>query len=477
MSTLKLSLLSGLCAAFVCVGFSYPAAAEQQYGPLKIEAGFKSQITTIDNADLKTGSDEFQDSESLEARLRATLSLSDDVTAMGEARGVKNYGGPGIDIDTGESLGQKDFLEMRQLWVQARSIMGYVPVSAKLGRQRFSESAGTWWNRDFDAVRVSYNTTLLNGFIAVGQNLAAYRTTGDDYQRSDEDIFRAMGETSWQWKYGHFLESRFMYMDDHSGLNPLGTLLPTDDRDTLDSNLFWSGLRARGEVTAFPNAEKASYRVDLMGVTGDEKIESTVAGPTGFRSVSGYGKRDVDGWAIDSLLYVPLPVSAKPELTLGYAFGSGDDNPADDKDHGFRQTGLDSNSSRSGLSAGSVYNFGSVLRPDISNIHILTAGVIVPVFKATDISGIYHYYRLDKKAASLSTGGISAPLNNEDHDLGHGVDILINTNLSQEFGFDASVVGPVTMKTSIGAFRSGAAYGAAEGEWSSRGYMELQIKF
>lgn len=479
MSQIKSSLLSSACAVLLLVSVSTMAHAEQLYGPVTIEGALKAQTTVIENNDLGTDAvNNLQDSQSLEARVRATWKISDYITAMGEVRGVKNYGdGGGIDQDTGEVLGAEDFVELRQYWVQFTSLLGQVPLSAKIGRQRFNESSGIWWNRDFDAVRLSYNTTLLNNFVAIGQNMGGYRTTKDDFRNSDEDLFRVLGETSWQWRYAHFLEARFAYLNDMSGRNNIGSLFGENNRDTTDSDLMWAGVRARGEFAGFVSSRKADYRFDLMGLRGDENIETTAAAAGGLRSVTGNSERDVSGWAFDSLIQVPLPIMAEPELIVGYAFGSGDDDSANSDDHTFRQTGLDSNSGRLGLSTTTINNFGSVLRPDLSNIHILTAGLSVPMFTATDLTGLYHYYRLDEQATSLLTSGITATLNNSSRDLGHGMDLIFSSNLTDEFGLDTGAVGPLIFKTTLGAFRAGDAYGAADDEWSSRGYVELQIRF
>lgn len=476
MNSFKSYLLSGMCAAMVL--WSAPALAGQTYGPLTLDGAIKAQMTLLENNDLGTANARYQNSQIVEGRLRATLKITDDVTAMTEARAVKNFGdGGGIDQDTGELLGRDDFAELRQYWVSFSSLFGYVPLSAKLGRQRFSEPVGLWWNRDFDAVRLSYNTTLLNSFIAAGQNMGGYRTTKDDFRNDDEDLLRVMGETSWQWRYGHFIEGRFSYLNDHSGRNAAGSLFDANNRDSSDARLAWAGIRSHGLLRGYAALDGIAYRLDLMGVAGTEDTESTAAAPGGMRSVTGYSERDVRGWAFDSSLRVPLPTALKADFIAGYAFGSGDDNPNSGTDNAFRQTGLDSNSSRLGFSNAAVHNFGSVLRPDLSNIHILTAGLSAPLFTASDITGIYHYYHLDEKATGLLTSGIRAPLNNRDRELGHGLDLVLSSNLTDEFGLDTGAVGPLTFKATAGAFRAGDAYGAADDEWSSRGYIEFQLRF
>ena len=227
---------------------------------------------------------------------------------------------------------------------------------------------------------------IFSGMLAIGENLTEYRSSGDAFNRDDEDLFRVLGQTSWQYALGHFLEARFAYQEDHSGMKGTGSLVSSNDRDEEDGDLLWLGVRTKGNVynDILSEDKPISYRADLMYLTGDEDVQSTTSGPNdAVRTVTGVSNNDVSGWGVDLGLEVPLPVYQEPVLILGYAFGSGDENSADNDNDAFRQTGLDGNTSKFGVSSGSMYNYGSVLRPDLSNIHITTLGLGVPLFKAS----------------------------------------------------------------------------------------------
>lgn len=471
----KCAAFSGLYILLLCTVCPVGAQAEDSSSlPVKVTGELKGQYTFENDTDLETANEGSTDSELIEAKVKVTGDITDNLSFLTEARGVKNYGeGGSIDPDTGEAAGRDDFLELRQYWLEYKGIASK-PLSFRLGRQRIAEQRSLWWNRDLDAARLIYDATLFKGFLAIGQNLTEYRTGVGAFNEDDEDIFRILGETSWQYAAGHFLETRIAYHNDHSEMEGVGDLIAADDRDENDATLYWAGLRLKGSCE---DGSKGGYRADFLVVQGDEDAQSSTTGPGSARTVTAITDRDVFGWAVDLGVDVPLPVSYSPVLMLGYAYGSGDDDLTDNDDTNFRQTGLDGNTSRQGGASGSSYNYGSVLRPDLANIHIATLGLTVPVFKFSDVSAMYHYYRLAEEATSLSTSGISADLNGSDTELGHGFDVMLNMNVSKELDLKPGIIDQIGFRTTLGAFQAGEAYGTAEDETAFRGQMELKFKF
>lgn len=457
-----------------------PAQAEPEW--LTVKGYLKSQHILEDDTDLETQGFNKRTSQSYQVGLSANIELAEDIHAYAEGRAVKNLGsGGGEDPETGEANGVRDYAEFRQGWIEFSELGGVVPLSLKAGRQRIREDYSLWWNRDTDAVTLNYDSTLLNGFFGVAQNLAAYRTTGEDFSEDDEDILRVMAEGSWQYAYGHFAEARFMAGHDYSGMEDIGTLVRANNRDTSDARLFWSGVRLRGGFENWPMqgmTRPLSYRLDLMSVAGQDELQSSAASASpAFRTVTGSSERDVLGWAIDASVDVPLPVPADPLLTLGFAWGSGDDDTTDGDDGAFRETGLDSNYSKLGLSSGTLHNYGSVLRPDLSNLLVATAGIGVPLLNASDISFFYHRYWLDEKSGPLTASGIDAPLSGTDSDLGQAVDVLFDLNVSKELGLQGRGLDKIALKTTAGAFFPGDAYNPNDDETALRGIVELKIGF
>lgn len=505
MAFLKNKLVYGSCLA-VCLVMAQPvttyasdakadvkavekiekkSSKKAEKPPVKLTTDIRTQFTSENDMDLGDDSEGGSDSQLLELKSKLEA-RSGNLSGLIEARVVENYGdGGSFDVETGETTSAEDFAELRQYWAAYDNLFGQEGLSIKAGRQRIREDYGFWWNRDQDALRLDYEAAGVQGFFGVGQNLGEYRSSGDAFNQDDQDILRVFAEVSKEYVPSHFIEGRFMYQDDHSGIERNGTLVKADDFDGSDADLVWMGLRLHGSYAGVEaeDAKKKSkkitaptYRVDLAAVTGEEDDLSSSVGPGVFRTVTGHTSQDVFGWAVDAGVDVPVPVVLSPVLHLGYAYGSGDDNSSDGDDDAFRQTGLDGNSSRLGGFSASLNNYGSVLRPDLSNLHIATIGATVPLTEATELAGYYRYYRLAEEDGGL-TASVTAGRNGEDTDLGQGFDLILNMNVAEQFSIEQNALDRINFRTTLGAFTAGDAYGDNEGDTALRGQVDFGIRF
>jgi alginate production protein len=473
--------VSAICLTCLAV----PALAQEpvQTGgwqdKIKTDIRVTLQYITEENKDLGTANDEMADSFSQQIQLMTGVDFNEDLFGFFHGRALNIDGETGFEDETGQSVGaDQSFFELRELYLQKKNLAGIVPLSLQVGRQRVREPRALWWNSDNDLVRLNYNSTLLNNFIAVGENLSSYRSNTDsDFREDDENRFRVLGESSWQYKYNHFLEGRFLYEDDHSGLEDTGSIVPANNRDNEDQNLFWAGVRAAGEFREpLPAAAKIKYRADIIGVAGEEDILNTASAGTDARLVTGSTNRDVLGWGLDAAATVDPFQEGGFVFSLGYAFGSGDDGSSG-TDNAFRQTDMQGNSSRVGLERQQQKNYGEVLRPELSNIHVLSAGAGYPISEATDVSLTYFYYRLDEEETSLRSSGISAPLNGNDKSLGQGLDFALNMNVGEEFGINAPYADRTDFRFVAGTFFPGDAYDPSNDNAALRLFTELRFKF
>lgn len=435
------------------------------------------QHNAFESSDLGTSDKDLQDSISVQPRVKIKGDLSDTLKTYADIRAVLIEGNSGAQDDTGQIVFNKDFLEVRQLWLKRESVFGHGPLGFQIGRQRLKESRTNWWNRDIDSARMLYNSTLFKGFLGVGQNLSSYRTSDGDFMEDDEDRLRVFAEGSWQWKYNHYFDIRGLYEHDYSGIEEAGEQIRTDDQDRYDADLVWVGTRFKG--TFKPKGIKTlSYNMDGMMVAGREDTLTTGPGSTDeFRTVTSVTGRDVLGWALDADVDIALDHDLSPTVTFGYAYGSGDPDSSDGKDKAFRQTGLHGNATRLGASTGALRNFGDVLQPELSNLHVLTAGAGMLVGTFSDLNLFYHYYHLDEPAAALRHSSIAADLNGRDRSLGHGADLIFNTDLSKQFGLQTRGLDNMRFKFLLSGFRAGEAYGDAEHETAFRLFSELQVRF
>lgn len=446
---------------------------------LDIDARATFQYISEENRDLGTGGDDREDSLSEQLQVMVGADVTDELFGFIHGRALNVDGETGFDDDTGTAVPlDQSFFELREAYLKKNELFGIVPMSLQVGRQRVRESRALWWNSDNDLVRLNYDSTLFSGFLAAGENFSSYRTgSGRELQQDDQGRFRTLGESSWQYSYNHFLEGRFLYEDDHSGLEAPGRIVAAADRDNQDQQVLWAGVRARGEVRdPVPAASNLKYRADLIGVAGEEDNLTTVAGPgADFRTVTGSASRDVRAWAFDGGVTVDPMAAGGTMFSAGYAFGSGDDGAGDDTS--FRQTDIQGNSSRIGLERQQQRNYGEVLRPELSNIHILSASANHPLFDASDISLTYFYYRLDDDATGLRSSGVTAPLNGTDKFLGQAVDIAFNVDIDEEFGIQAPYTRDMDFRFVVGNFFPGDAYDPAGDSNALRIFTELKMAF
>ena len=182
-------------------------------------------------------------------------------------------------------------------------------------------------------------------------------------------------------------------------------ILIRDDFEEEPEDLRFFGLQVTGELT--PEIE---YWVNAAYAAGD------AFDGNGFRGVSGFG---VDVVAT----YAPkLPL--EPSLTLGYAFGSGDNDGSDVVDDSFRQTGLQDNDAEfNGVTRFKYY--GRVLDPELSNLQILTLGAGLKPSERSSIDLVYHHYRQHRPADFLRDSNLSVEPTGSSRNLGHGLDLVV----------------------------------------------------
>jgi len=454
------------------------SALAQDASPFKVQTELKGQYLFDENRDLGTLSENSGSTRTMDARLKLGYEAPSELwSAYFEGGFVKVWGVGSGEDDTGKAQGTGRYAELKQSWVQLNDIGGVEPLSVQIGRQRISEPYAFLWNQDTDAVRVKYDTTTLSGFFGVAEDLASYRTSGDDFLSAQDNITNYLAELGWAIDYHNLLELRALHTNDHSGKMIVGSVFDTNHRDDTDENLTWVDLRSSGAYpTQYGPITNLSYRMDGAVVVGDvSTMSSSSIGGSTNRTVNGYSSRDVLGFAFDTDMSLAMSHTfMTPTFTLGYAYGSGDDGTG--KNTAFRQPDLSGNSSKQGISSSSSHNYGEVLRADLSNLHILKFGVGVPVHKSSDLSLTYRSFWLDNTSTGLTNAHIDATLNGKDSHVGQEIDMVYAINLDQEIPA-ITRVGDADFKITLGAFRAGDAYTLSDTENSFRGRADLRFRF
>jgi alginate production protein len=202
----------------------------------------------------------------------------------------------------------------------------------------------------------------------------------------------------------------YMLYADYRGIEDIllaGYTVFRNDRARKEGRPLLLGVSAQGMPS-----EKISFWAQLAHLRGSDELR---------RKFSSYAF-DVGG----TYRFPGLPL--RPNVTLGYAFATGDGNRNDNRNTEFRQTGLQSNEGKfAGVSQFKV--FGETLDPELSNIGILTAGLGFRPAPSVTVDLVYHRYRLDRIADEIRNSALTAQMNQDDanlsKDMGSAFDIVL----------------------------------------------------
>jgi alginate production protein len=315
-------------------------------------------------------------------------------------------------------------LEINQLYVIFREITA--GTSLQIGRQEFKDEREWLFDEDLDAVRVFHRTGRF------GFELSASREN-----LVDKDLFH--NEENPEINYYFFL-GRYAIAEEAEAT--LYALLRDDRTPDRDRPLFL-GVSSQGEIV-----EDLEYWVEIAIVRGKEED----------RKIRGFG------FDLGATREFELPLN--PYLTLGYAFATGDDDPADGIDKSFRQTGFQDNTAKFGGVAKIKY-YGEVLDPELSNLSVLTSGIGIKPVKALSIDLVYHYYRQHKRSDEIRDSQLERDPNGISKKIGQEIDLV--------FGYKTKKP-KIGIEFAIGRFIPGDAFpDGSSGAWGAR--FELEYAF
>jgi alginate production protein len=330
-----------------------------------------------------------------------------------------------LKIEADQSKPSEDIaVELKEAFVWFRSLPG--GFALQVGRQRFEDERQWLYDEELDAVRLRFEHA------ALAIELSASR---DGLVR--KDLFSS---TQQQERINNYMLLASYRLPRDTTLEAYAIL--RDDQDA-DRRPVFAGLRARGEPI-----EDLDYWLELAYAGGRE------------------GSKQIRGWGVDLGATYEFQVGPKPALTLGFAFGSGDENPDDDTDGSFRQTGLQDNEGDFGGATDFKY-YGEVLDPELSNLGIITAGLGIRPSDKFSVDLVYHYYFQHRAAPTLRNAGIDAEPSGRNRRLGSGIDLVLGLQ---------EIWDHVDARFGVGYFLPGAAFpGSGGGAWVVG--VEVQFRF
>lgn len=354
-------------------------------------------------------------------------------------------------------------LERGQTWVFFDRLAGS-GFGLQLGRQNLSEAREWWWDTDLDAARLYYDQGPLHVEISASQEVARTSSLERHIDPEDKRVARLMARGSWQWARKQTVEVFALRHHDRSRTEANGVSLNEDDEDPRDASLTWLGLRAVGD-RALENYGDLRYWADAGWVRGREKrLEFDT--DNGVSTVDKRTDAKVRGSAFDLGLSWRTRLPSRPAFTLGYAQGSGDDSIEDGVDSAYQQTGLHSNKWRF-FGVKRFRYYGELLRPELSNLRIVTAGAGLRFLNRSSVDLLYHRYRQTRAANALRDASVDADLTGKSRAVGEEYDLVLG--LREWTHLDLALI--------ASTFKAGNAFGSLGGKRANSLQFELTLNY
>ncbi|MEZ4218577.1 MAG: alginate export family protein [Myxococcota bacterium] len=355
------------------------------------------------------------------------------------------------------------FVERGELWLLSEGVAG-LPLQLEIGRLDFEDDRLWWWDTDLDAARATVEVGSLEVALAAAREVAAERSGAGGIAPEHEGVLRLLAEISWDWAPEHALQLFALHHDDRSRTESVGTRVLRAREDDSDARLTWLGARASGALDLDGHA--VGYWLDAGWVHGREQRLDLAAVDARVSVVDERSTRRVDGWAIDLGATWRLAAPLDPRLTAGFAIGSGDRDPDDERDRAFRQTGLHGNAPGYG-GVQRFSGYGILLDPELSNLTVATLGAGISLLDNSSIDVAYHGYWQVHASDELRDARLEASLTGASRRLGHGIDLVLGIE-----EWDA-----LELEVSASVFRAGRAFAVDAGDWAYGGFVELRFAF
>ncbi|HSA80859.1 MAG TPA: alginate export family protein, partial [Geminicoccaceae bacterium] len=277
------------------------------------------------------------------------------------------------DVDSADLFVEEAYLTLRE---------PDLGLALQVGRQNFEDQRQWLYDAELDAVRARYRAEHLSLELAASREAVL----GSDLLNPNEV----------ESANNYILYAAYELSPDVS----LGAYGIVRDGAERDQPIFL-GVQSAGTL-----GERLSYWLDVAHVRGRDDDS------------------DLRGYGIDVLGAYHFDAALAPHLILGYAFGSGDDDPDDDRDDAFRQTGLQGNETEVGGLTPLRY-YGEAFDPDLSNLSIFTAGLGTRPTPELSADLVYHYYLQDHAADELRGSAVDAEPTGESKRLGSEIDLVL----------------------------------------------------
>jgi len=319
--------------------------------------------------------------------------------------------------ETYDNTETDNIIDLDQAFISMSAMEGAIKISA--GRKYYSIGTGLVLNGRGDGAELNYTTSVISvnllslytGYLIKDNN--PYKLTDKDYSDGAERLFSGGVLSAASGNQQIYLFG-LIQIDRPKKDDP--------EKEKYNSQYYGAGLNG----VFFKDI---SYYAETVFESGESYITRT----------AGNEKSKIAAYAFNSGLNYFIPVVLNPTLILQYAFGSGD-SYRKDYSSGNRNELYGANGYDKGFISFGTFSGGYALRPVLSNIHIIRAGVTCLPFslynsaylKKMSLGAKYSYYLKDEKASSINAGEA------DDYDksfIGQGIDISLRWQVFYDASF------------------------------------------
>lgn len=266
--------------------------------------------------------------------------------------------------------------------------------SLRLGRQLFEDERQWLYDTELDAVRGTYENPNLLVELSASRRSWLFQEdllNPDDVDKVNYYQLYAIHEPAEDIAVGAYA-------------------LVLDERDGNDNRAVFFGLTSTGSPF-----DGLTYWLEAALLRGEDEEG---------RSLRGYGFDLIGSYRFDAAL--------SPRILAGYAFGSGDSDPDDDRNGQFRQTGIQDNEAELD-SIASFHYYGEAFDPELSNMSIVTLGAGIRPRVDLSIDLIAHAYFQDVAADELQDSAFDAEPTGRSRRLGSEIDLVLGYKPRKKF--------------------------------------------
>ena len=178
-----------------------------------------------------------------------------------------------------QSTPEGESAEWRDFYVRRNRLFGQQGLALTIGRQRFSNELGLWWDTSIESIDLSWKGEKSEGFVAIGSRFDTYNTEIKELDPREESIVYLLSEYAYEFAALQKVGVRFMVENDESD--------PWEVEDRFDIDAYRAGLFVSGRDLL--SNVISDYHIEFVGLTGDV----SELGRTGSNE-----SYDIDGWAL-----------------------------------------------------------------------------------------------------------------------------------------------------------------------------------